>query len=103
MANPTPPHTVSGSPRPKRNDLEMARKAAIAEAERDAALAEVERLRDQVAEAEFHIRQITESRDRAERQAESDQCAGLCGEHHWLDRTESDTRECLICGAEVTG
>jgi hypothetical protein len=32
-----------------------------------------------------------------------DECSGLCGEHHWLDRPESDTRECLICGAEVAG
>lgn len=23
--------------------------------------------------------------------------------HEWLDRPESDTRECLICGAEVSG
>jgi len=23
--------------------------------------------------------------------------------HDWLDRPESDTRECLICGLEVTG
>lgn len=30
-------------------------------------------------------------------------CLGLCGEHHWLDRPESDTRECLICGTEVAG
>lgn len=29
-----------------------------------------------------------------------DECTGLCGEHHWLDRPESDTRECLICGVE---
>lgn len=32
-----------------------------------------------------------------------DECSGLCGEHHWLDRPESDTRECLICGLEVAG
>lgn len=32
-----------------------------------------------------------------------DECTGLCGEHHWLDRPESDTRECLICGTEVAG
>jgi len=32
-----------------------------------------------------------------------DECTGLCGEHHWLDRPESDTRECLVCGLEVTG
>lgn len=24
-------------------------------------------------------------------------------EHQWLDRPESDTRECLICGEEVSG
>lgn len=24
-------------------------------------------------------------------------------EHHWLDRPESDTRECLICGTEASG
>lgn len=31
-------------------------------------------------------------------------CPGCeCGEHQWLDRPESDTRECLICGAEVAG
>lgn len=34
---------------------------------------------------------------------DSDGCPGLCGEHHWLDRPESDTRECLICGSEVAG
>lgn len=27
-------------------------------------------------------------------------CSGLSGEHHWLDRPESDTRECLVCGTE---
>lgn len=31
------------------------------------------------------------------------ECMGLCGEHHWLDRPESDTRVCLICDTEVTG
>lgn len=25
------------------------------------------------------------------------------GDHEWLDRPESDTRECLICGMEVSG
>lgn len=29
---------------------------------------------------------------------EADECA-----HEWLDRPESDTRECLICGAEASG
>ena len=27
---------------------------------------------------------------------------GYC-EHDWLDRPESDTRECLTCGTEVAG
>jgi hypothetical protein len=31
---------------------------------------------------------------------EPPKCVGLCGEHHWLDRPESDTRECLICGVD---
>lgn len=35
--------------------------------------------------------------------ASEPECADLCGEHHWLDRPESDTRECLICGTEVAG
>lgn len=30
-------------------------------------------------------------------------CPGSCGDHQWLDRPESDTRECLICGTEVAG
>lgn len=30
--------------------------------------------------------------------AAADECA-----HEWLDRPESDTRECLICGTEVAG
>lgn len=31
-------------------------------------------------------------------------CPGCeCGQHDWLDRPESDTRECLICGTEVAG
>lgn len=28
---------------------------------------------------------------------------GPCGDHQWLDRPESDTRECLICGTEAAG
>lgn len=31
------------------------------------------------------------------------ECPSLCGDHHWLDRPESDTRECLVCGDEVAG
>lgn len=88
-------------------------------------------------EAEFHIEQLRDALDSAERRIErterlidswerdapdhsnpvfigrlreslrrdpapvclrSDKCA-----HDWLDRPESDTRECLICGAEALG
>ena len=31
------------------------------------------------------------------------ECTEHCGEHYWLDRPESDTRECVICGTEVAG
>lgn len=31
------------------------------------------------------------------------ECPSLCGDHHWLDRPESDTHECLICGVEGSG
>lgn len=36
---------------------------------------------------------------------ESHDCPRATNEcaHHWLDRPESDTRECLICGTEVFG
>lgn len=34
---------------------------------------------------------------------ESHDCPGSGCEHEWLDRPESDTRECLICGVEVAG
>jgi len=35
---------------------------------------------------------------------ESLNCRAISGcDHDWLDRPESDTRECLICGAEVAG
>lgn len=30
-------------------------------------------------------------------------CPAVYGEHQWLDRPESDTRECLVCGTEVAG
>lgn len=32
-----------------------------------------------------------------------DGCIGAKCDHQWLDRPESDTRECLICGTEVAG
>jgi hypothetical protein len=34
---------------------------------------------------------------------ESHDCLGFGCAHQWLDRPESDTRECLICGTEVAG
>lgn len=123
------------------NALEMARKAEQAERRAE--------------EAEFHVEQLRDARDRAERRIEQiealadewqedypsdlaacsrtadqwwrDLRAALgverfddapCGpgcepdhcdhedchhRHQWLDRPESDTRECLICGAEVAG
>lgn len=39
----------------------------------------------------------------ADIQSNNECSTGLCGEHHWLDRPESDTRECMVCGAEVAG
>jgi hypothetical protein len=30
-------------------------------------------------------------------------CHGVGCNHEWLDRPESDTRECLFCGDEVAG
>lgn len=30
-------------------------------------------------------------------------CPAVYGAHEWIDRPESDTRECLICGTEVAG
>ena len=33
---------------------------------------------------------------------ESHECPGFGCDHEWLDRPESDTRECLICGTEAT-
>lgn len=38
------------------------------------------------------------ARERMTRAAREIECA-----HEWLDRPESDTRECLICGTEVAG
>lgn len=113
----------------RRNTIDMARKAAIAETERDDALAEVERLRDMLAEIQaiFDLQCPPMLPDRyvdhgawmahswwntvlgniLKREAllgkltpvsTSDVC-----DHEWLDRPESDTRECLICGTEVAG
>lgn len=94
--------------------VEMAREAYLAERRAE--------------EAEFHVEQLRDARDGAERRIERterlieaweldapdhtnpvfigrlrealrrDPC-----EHEWLDRPESDTRECLICGVEVAG
>lgn len=70
--------------------LEMARKADAAERRAEGAEAEVERLRGRVLN---HLRAAVTGEDVA-----TDECP-----HEWLDRPESDTRECLICGAEALG
>jgi hypothetical protein len=103
--------------------LEMARKADIAESRAE--------------EAEYHVEQLRDARDSAERRLEraerlidswehdapdhsnpvfigrlreclrrapaSVRLRGEGCDHDWLDRPESDTRECLLCGAEVAG
>jgi hypothetical protein len=108
------------------NAVEMARKADIAEAERDTALAEVERLRDAYGveldrrlAAERANAAVLEVVEAYESCGPKRQCTrdvldavteALVGrltdddcDHEWLDRPESDTRECLICGTEVSG
>lgn len=92
------------------NALEMARKADIAEARAEGTEAELERLKSaadkvghqaacKVDPCDCWMRDLAPLLD----DSSDPECPGLCGEHHWLDRPESDTRECLICGAEVAG
>lgn len=86
------------------NAVEMARKAAIAEARAEGAESAIERARDVLDGWEHDgpddpaihllIRRVREALDCL--------CDEAC-EHHWLDRPESDTRECLICGTEASG
>lgn len=101
--------------------LEMARKAAIAEERAEGAEAELERLRSALTEVRrvFDLQcppmPVEKYVDRGAWMAhswwntvlggilrrfdcESDEC-----NHDWLDRPESDARECLICGIEVAG
>lgn len=108
------------------NALEMARKADIAEARSEGADAAIERARDVLdgwehdgpKGYEFHllilrVREALDGATRACRRCEcgvdgDGQCPCGCDEpndcdHDWLDRPESDTRECLICGTEVAG
>jgi hypothetical protein len=93
--------------------VEMARKADIAESRAE--------------EAEYHAEQLRDARDSAERLLDGwvqdgpddpaihllirrvrealdvGKHSGNECDHDWLDRPESDTRECLICGIEVNG
>lgn len=108
------------------NAVEMARKADIAEARAEGAVAAIERARDVLdgwehdgpKGYEFHllilrVREALDGATRACRRCEcgvdgDGQCPCGCDEpndcdHDWLDRPESDTRECLICGTEVAG
>lgn len=101
--------------------VEMARKATIAEAERDDALAAAERHYAAFVGAEAELARLKTA------VPDDGSCSGCGGkwvesmregcnrpwhhadqwddecDHHWLDRPESDTRECLVCGAEVAG
>lgn len=95
------------------NAVEMARKADIAETERDSALAAAASVQDRIARAEHlidswehdapdhsnpvFIGRLRETlrRDPAPVRLREDEC-----DHEWLDRPESDTRECLVCGTE---
>lgn len=122
------------------NALEMARKADSAERRAEEAEYHVEQLRDARDSAErrneracevldgwehdgpkgyeFHllILRVREALDGAIRACRrcgcgvdgDEQCPCGCDEpvecaHEWLDRPESDTRECLICGTEAAG
>jgi hypothetical protein len=103
------------------NALEMARKADLAERRAEDAEAEVEALRDVLAE----VRRVFDLQcppmlpdayvDAGAWMAHSwwntvlghvlkrtDREVGDC-RHEWLDRPESDTRECILCGTEVAG
>lgn len=104
------------------NALEMARKADAAERRAEEAEFHVEQLIDARDRAERRNERAEALIDSWERDAPDhsnpvfigrlrevlrrdpapvrlrDECA-----HEWLDRPESDTRECLICGTEVSG
>lgn len=104
------------------NALEMARKADAAERRAEEAEYHVEQLRDARDRAERRNERAEALIDSWEHDAPGhsnpifigrlrevlrrdpapvrlrDECA-----HEWLDRPESDTRECLICGTEVAG
>lgn len=105
------------------NALEMARKADLAERRAEEAEFHVEQLRDARDSAERRIERTERLIDSWERDAPDHSNPVFIGrlretlqrdpapvrlrgeecEHHWLDRPESDTRECLICGTEVAG
>lgn len=87
------------------NAMEMAQKADLAEGRAEGAEAAIERARDVLDGWEHDgpddpalhllIRRVRETLDG---EPTDDDC-----EHHWLDRPESDTCECLICGVEKAG
>lgn len=108
------------------NALEMARKADQAESRAEGAEAEVERLREVISEvrAVFDLQCPPMPSERYMDQGawvahswwnkvlgnilrrvelmDELNTSGTCS-HDWLDRPESDTRECLLCGTEVAG
>lgn len=103
------------------NALEMARKADLAERRAEEAEYHVEQLRDARDAAERKVERAERLLDGWEHDGPADPAmhlliqrvrealngADMClnepCEHQWLDRPESDTRECLICGEEVSG
>lgn len=105
------------------NALEMARKADQAERRAEEAEFHVEQLRDALGSAERRIERTERLIDSWERDAPDHSNPTFIGrlreslrcdpapvrlridecDHDWLDRPESDTRECLICGAEALG
>lgn len=105
------------------NAVEMARKADLAERRAEEAEYHVEQLRDARDAAERRIERTERLIDSWERDAPDHSNPVFIGrlreclrsdpapvrlrnetcDHQWLDRPESDTRECLICGTEVAG
>lgn len=103
------------------NALEMARKADAAERRAEEAEYHVEQLRDARDSAERRIERAERLIDSWEHDAPDHSNPVFIGrlretlrrdpapvrlrgcDHEWLDRPESDTRACLICGTEVSG
>jgi hypothetical protein len=100
--------------------VEMARKADIAESRAEEAEYHAEQLRDARDSAERRIERVERLLDgwvqdgpddpaihllirRVREALDVGKHSGNECDHDWLDRPESDTRECLICGIEVNG